>query len=105
MKLSDIIERVPDCLAAAWVDVRTGALADKRDLSRSSHVAFGLEAMASILCSPDRPERTVMLSRTHVFIANRCRDAARVLLVCCSRAANIGFAIAAVSQVVDEVAA
>lgn len=95
-----MLERVPDSLAVAWVDARTGELLEKRTMSTDPHVSFGLEAMASILCSQERPHRTVLLSATHVFIAQRpSPESFRVLLVVCSRAANLGFSIAAVRAV------
>ena len=100
MKLSDVLERVPDSLAAAWVDARTGELLESRCISADPHVSFGLEAMASILCSQERPHRTVLLSATHVFIAQRpSPESIQVLLVVCARAANLGFSISAVRTV------
>ncbi|MEZ4360057.1 MAG: hypothetical protein R3B48_07750 [Kofleriaceae bacterium] len=97
MKLHEVLTRVPNAVAAAWVDTRTGDLLDKRAVGNDPHVSFGLEVMTSSACSQDRPLRTVLISATHVFIAQRpTPESARVLLVACTRIDNIGFSIAAV---------
>lgn len=100
MTLTEVLDRVPDSLAVAWVDTRTGELLESQCVSSEPHVSFGLEAMTSLLSAPDRAQRTVLLSATHVFIAQRpSKDTQVVLLVVCARAANIGISIAAVRSV------
>ncbi len=101
MTLSDALERVPSVVAAAWVDTRTGELVERQVLTEAPHVDFAMEAISSVLCTPDRPLRSVMLSRTHVFIAQQTSDPGKVLLVACLRSGNLGFSIAAVRSLVE----
>lgn len=102
MTLAEALERVPGGVAAAWVDTRTGELVERQSLIETPHVTFAMEAISSVLCAPDRPRRSVLLSRTHVFIAQQTEDPGTALLVACTRSINLGFSIAAVRSLVEE---
>lgn len=101
MTLPEALERVPGGVAAAWVDTRTGELIERHPPTESAHVVFAMEAISSVLCTPDRPLRSVLLSRTHVFITQQTEDPGVVLVVACIRASNLGFSIAAVRSLVE----
>lgn len=101
MTLSEVLERVPDVVTAAWIDTRTGELIERLALAEAPHVDFAMEAISSVLCATDRPRRSVLLSRTHVFIAQQTQDSGKALLVACVRSGNLGFSIAAVRSLVE----
>lgn len=102
MNLRLVLEQVPDAIAAAWVDMRTSELLDRRLVTLESHVSFALEAIAAVLSTTDRPRRSVLLSRTHIFIAHQIGMTSTALLVACTRSANLGFSIAAVRSLSEQ---
>jgi hypothetical protein len=95
--LPEIAGAVPDCVVAAWVDTRTGAVRDQHVVHDHGFVAGALEAAIEVMRSRERPPRMVLLSARHVYMFHRMvHDPHRVLVVICERAANIGLAVARV---------
>jgi hypothetical protein len=105
-ELRAFAERVPDCVVAAWVDTRTGAVLAQHARSADPFVAQALDAATEVMRSRERPPRMVLLSARHVHIVQRAaRDANRVLVVICERSANLGLAVAIVRSLLDADAA
>jgi hypothetical protein len=95
--LEEIYEAVHDCKAAAWVDLRTGALIEQHAPQSDPYVAIALDAATEVMRSRERPPRMVLLSAEHVHIIQRTvRDPYRVLVVICARSPNLGLAISLV---------
>jgi hypothetical protein len=95
--LAEISDAVPDCVVAAWVDTRTGAVRDRHVVRDDGFVAAALEAAIEVMASRERPPRMVLLSARHVYMFHRiANDPHRVLVVICERSLNIGLAVALV---------
>ena len=94
-RLADIASAVTDCIVAAWVDVRTGALLEQHVVRDGPLVAPALDAAAEVMRSRERPPRMVLLSAHHIHIVQRVAPR-RALVVVCERSPNIGLAIALV---------
>lgn len=102
--LSDVTSAVPDCVVAAWVDTRTGAVRDQHVVREAPFIAAALDAATEVMRSRERPPRMVLLSQRHVHIFHRMTaDPHRVLVVICERSANIGLAVALVRSFADAV--
>lgn|GEM_PF-5684927 len=96
-RLPEIASAVPDCVVAAWVDTRTGAVREQHVVQDEAFVAQALEAATEVMRSRERPPRMVLLSARHVYMFHRMiSDPHRVLVVICARSANIGLAVALV---------
>ena len=96
-RLVDIASAVRDCIVAAWVDTRTGALLEQHVVRDGPLVAPALDAAAEVMRSRERPPRMVLLSAHHIHIVQRVAHAPRrALVVVCQRSANIGLADALV---------
>jgi hypothetical protein len=96
-RLADIASAVTDCIVAAWVDVRTGALLEQHVVRDSPLVAPALDAAAEVMRSRERPPRMVLLSTHHIHIVQRvAHPPCRALVVVCERSPNIGLAVALV---------
>ena len=105
-QLAEISSAVPDCVVAAWVDTRTGAVRDQHVARPDPFVAAALEAATEVMRSRERPPRMVLLSRRHVHMFHRMTsDPHRVLVVICERSPNIGLAVALVRSFAEAEAA
>jgi hypothetical protein len=105
-RLPQIASAVPDCVVAAWVDTRTGAVRDQHVLGEPGFVGTALEAATEVMRSRERPPRMVLLSARHVYMFHRMvSDPHRVLVVICERSANIGLAVALVRSFAEAEAA
>lgn len=94
--LADVVLHVPDCLAAAWIDGRTGELLD-RHVASHANVDGAVETVIEIIRSAERPQQLVLLGAQLVYIARRVNhDGHRVLVVVCERSSNLGMACAMV---------
>ena len=103
-QLAEIAARVPDCLIAAWVDPRTATVIEQQVVRADPEVAFALDAATEVVRSPERPPRLVLLSARLVHIVQRvAADPNRVLVVICERSANVGFAVAVVRSMAEQV--
>lgn len=97
MTLGEISNAVPDCVVAAWVDTRTGAVRDHHAVRDDAFIPAALEAATEVMRSRERPPRMVLLSARHVHMFHRmAHDPHRVLVVICERSPNIGLAVALV---------
>jgi len=105
-RLPEIAGAVPDCVVAAWVDTRTGAVREQHVVHDASFVGPALEAATEVMRSRERPPRMVLLSARHVYMFHRMvSDPHRVLVVICQRSANIGLAVALVRSFAEAEAA
>lgn len=96
-RLADIAGAVTDCIAAAWVDIRTGALLEQHVVRDGPLVAHALDAAAEVMRSRERPPRMVLMSAQHIHIIQRvAHEPRRALVVVCQRSPNIGLAVALV---------
>jgi hypothetical protein len=96
-RLVDIASAVADCIVAAWVDARTGALLEQHVVHDGPLVAPALDAAAEVIRSRERPPRMVLLSAHHMHIVQRvAHEPRRALVVVCERSPNIGLAVALV---------
>lgn len=104
--LSELADEIRDCVAAAWIDIRTGDVIERCVVREDSSVDPALAAATEVTRSPERPPRMVLLSPRHVHIVQRPPgDAHRALIVICERSPNIGLAVAMVrAYVAGEVA-
>jgi hypothetical protein len=103
--LATVAERV-DCIVAAWVDIRTGAVIAQHAASDDAFIAPALEAAIEIMRSAERPPRMVLLSEHHVHIVHRnANDPYRVLVVICRRSPNLGLAVSLVRGLMEAEAA
>jgi hypothetical protein len=104
--LAELADSVRDCIAAAWVDTRTGAVIEHHVVRAGPEVAAALDAAAEIAHSRDRPPRIVLLSAHQVHIVQRvAADPRRAVIVICERSPNIGLAVALVRAFADAEAA
>lgn len=95
--LPEIAGAVTDCIAAAWVDVRTDAVIEQHVVRDAPLVAQALDAAIEVMRSSERPPRMVMISARHVHIVQRlAADPRRALVVICERSPNLGLAVALV---------
>jgi hypothetical protein len=100
--LRELGDAVRDCIAAAWVDARTGAVIEQHVVRDGPEVAHALDAAAEVMRSRERPPRMVLLSARHVHIVQRvASDPRRALVVICERSPNIGLAVALTRAFVD----
>lgn len=100
--LAAITGRVQDCLVAAWVDLRTGAVVAQHPARGEPFVAPALDAAIEAMRSRERPPRMVLLSARHVHVIQRAaRDPNRVLVVICRRSPNLGLAVSQVRALLD----
>jgi hypothetical protein len=100
--LSEVAGTVRDCIAAAWVDARTGAVLEQRVMRDGPEVLPALDAAIEVMRSRERPPRMVLLSARHVHIMQRvASDPRRALIVICERSPNIGLAVALTRTFVD----
>jgi hypothetical protein len=100
--LAAISERVTDCLVAAWVDIRTGAVVEQRVARPDPFVASALDAAIEVMRSRERPPRMVLLSARHVHIVQRtAHDPHRALVVICERSPNLGLAVSTVRMLLE----
>jgi hypothetical protein len=105
-ELAVIAARVPDCVVAAWVDIRTGAVLAQHALRSDPFIAHALDAATEVMRSRERPPRMVLMSARHIHIVQRAaHDPNRVLVVICERSANLGLAVALVRALIDAEAA
>jgi hypothetical protein len=96
-RLVEIAGAVPDCVVAAWVDIRTGAVREQHVVFPDPWIPSALDAAIEAMRSRERPPRMVLLSARHVHMFHRvANDPHRVLVVICSRSPNIGLAVALV---------
>jgi hypothetical protein len=96
-RLADIASAVTDCIVAAWVDIRTGALLEQHVVRDGPLVAPALDAAAEVMRSRERPPRMVLMSAQHIHIVQRvAHEPRRALVVVCERSPNIGLAVALV---------
>lgn len=101
--LAEICTSVHDCVAAAWIDTRTGIL-QHHALRDEPFIARALEATSEVMSSLERPPRMVLLTARHVHIAQRlARDPRRVLAVICDRSPNLGLAVAGFRSIFEAV--
>lgn len=104
--LAEIADAVDNCVAAAWVDARTGVVLDRHAGEPDAFVASAIDAATEVLRSHERPPRMVLLSKRHVHIVQRvARDPHRALVVICERSPNIGLAVALVRSFAEAEAA
>jgi len=97
--LATIATRVEDCLVAAWVDIRTGAVLEQQPPHTDELIAPAIEAAIEMMRTRERPPRMVLLSARHVHIVQRTvLDPNRVLVVICARSANLGLAVSMVRR-------
>jgi hypothetical protein len=61
-RLDEIAGAVPDCVVAAWVDTRTGAVRDQHAVRDHGFIGAALEAATEVMRSRERPPRMVLLS-------------------------------------------
>lgn len=102
MNLEQLAERVPACVTAAWVDVRTGSILEQRTVRDPARVEQVFDAVVELVRSPERPRCTVLLARDHVYIARRPDGQDRhVIVVVCERSPNLGVAVALVNAAAD----
>jgi len=100
--LVDIAGAVRDCIVAAWVDTRTGAVLEQHVLRDGPLVATAVGAATEVMRSSERPPRMVLLSARHVHIVQRVAgDPRRALIVICERSPNIGLALALVRAFIE----
>lgn len=105
MSLATVLERV-DCVVAAWVNTRTGAVLDQLASRSEAFIAPALDAAIEMMRSPERPPRMVLLSPRHIHIVQRtANDPYRVLVVICDRSPNLGLAVSIVRGLMDAEAA
>lgn len=105
-RLAEISGQVPDCVVAAWVDTRTGAVRERHVERPATFIDAALEAATEVMRSRERPPRMVLLSARHVHMFHRmAHDPHRVLVVICERSPNIGLAVALVRSFADAEAA
>lgn len=96
-RLAELAGAVADCIVAAWVDVRTGAVLERHVVRDGPEVGSALDAAAEVMRSRERPPRIVLLSARHIHILQRMADdPRRALVVICERSPNIGLAVALV---------
>ena len=101
--LAEISERVDDCIVAAWVDTRTGAVLEQHAARADLFVSSALDAATEVMRSRERPPRMVLLSARHVHVVQRtARDPHRVLVVVCARSTNLGIAVSVVRAMVEQ---
>ena len=101
-QLPDIAGAVRDCIVAAWIDTRTGAVLERHVLRDGPLVATALDAATEVMRSRERPPRMVLLSPRHVHIVQRLpADPRRALVVICERSPNIGLALALVRAFIE----
>ena len=102
MPLTAIVERVQDCVVAAWVDIRTGSVIAQHPPRTDAFIAPAIDAAIEVMRSRERPPRMVLLSLRHVHIVQRTtRDPNRVLVVICERSPNVGLAVAIVRMQIE----
>jgi len=97
--LAELAASVTDCVVAAWIDARTGAVLARytADGGQPLDTALdaALDAATEVMRSRQRPPRMVLLSARHVHIIHRlAADPRRALIVICERSPNIGLAVA-----------
>ncbi|MBC7978880.1 MAG: hypothetical protein H7138_28175 [Myxococcales bacterium] len=103
--LAEISGAVPDCVVAAWVDTRTGAVREQHVARDDGFIATALEVATEVMASRERPPRMVLLSAGHVYMFHRvANDPHRVLVVICERSSNIGLAVAFVRSFAEAAA-
>jgi len=102
--LTAIVERVQDCVVAAWVDIRTGNVLAQHPPRNDAFIAPALDAAIEVMRSRERPPRMVLLADRHVHIVQRtARDPNRVLVVICDRSPNLGLAVSIVRMQLEAV--
>jgi hypothetical protein len=105
-QLIDIAGAVHDCIAAAWVDTRTGAVLEKHVAKDGAFVGPALDAATEVMRLRERPPRMVLMSSRYIHIVQRLAlDPRRVLVVICERSPNIGLAVALVRKFAETEAA
>ncbi len=103
--LAEIAGAVPDCVVAAWVDTRTGAVREQHVVRDDGFIAAALDVATEVMASRERPPRMVLLSARHVYMFHRvANDPHRVLVVICERSPNIGLAVALVRSFAEAAA-
>jgi len=103
MSLAEICTSVHDCVAAAWIDTRTGVL-EHHALRDEAFIAHALEAASEVMSAQERPPRMVLLTAHHVHIAQRLTsDPRRALVVICDRSPNLGLAVAGFRSIFEAV--
>jgi hypothetical protein len=99
--LPEIAGAVRDCVVAAWLDTRVGAVIEQHVVRAGPFIEPALDAATELMRLGERPPRMVLLSPRHVHILHRTpRDPHRVLAVICERSPNI--AVALVRAFADE---
>ena len=93
--LAELAASVTDCVVAAWIDARTGAVLARYTADDGQPLDAALDAATEVMRSRQRPPRMVLLSARHVHIIHRlAADPRRALIVICERSPNIGLAVA-----------
>jgi hypothetical protein len=94
--IASIAELIPGCLAAAWVDARTGELVEHTgaDAARAEEL---LGAAIELARTPARPAHSVMIGPDRVYYTGHATaPVRRILVVACDRSVSLGLGLAVV---------
>jgi hypothetical protein len=101
-QLTELADAVRDCIVAAWVDTRTGAVVEKHVVQDGPSIGSALDAATEVMRVRERPPRMVLMSARHVHVIQRLAiDPRRALVVICERSPNIGLTVALVRAFAD----